>query len=118
MTFNGHQYEWQFIDKQTSKIKKLIRSLFMSIDIEFIHLKDELREQFTKAHVELGELKTIKTFNLDVVPKKDREYLEGENIKLIANRFEYFLYRKPEQLFQSNTLTVKGVLCPSPRNQP
>nr|WP_286203500.1 DUF4158 domain-containing protein [Pseudoalteromonas sp. NBT06-2] len=36
--FDGRQYEWQFIDKQSSKIKKLIRSLFMSIDIEFIHL--------------------------------------------------------------------------------
>ena len=72
-----------------------------------VHLKDELREQFTTAHVELGEFKTIKTFNLDVVPKNDREYLEGENIKLIANRFEYFLYRKAEQLFHSNSLTVK-----------
>ena len=29
--FDGRQYEWQFIDKQSSKIKKLIRSLFMSI---------------------------------------------------------------------------------------
>lgn len=105
--FDGRQYEWQFIDKQSSKIKKLIRSLFMSIDIEFIHLKDELREQFTTAHVELGEFKTIKTFNLDLVPKSEREYLEGDNAKLIANRFEYFLYRKAEQLFNSNSLTVK-----------
>ena len=29
--FDGRQYEWQFIDKQSSKIKKLIRSLFLSI---------------------------------------------------------------------------------------
>jgi len=105
--FDGRQYEWQFIDKQSSKIKKLIRSLFMSIDIEFIHLKDELHEQYVMAHSELGESKTIQTINLDVVPKHDREYLEGENTKLIANRFEYFLYRKAEQLFHSNSLTVK-----------
>ena len=105
--FDGRQYEWQFIDKQSSKIKKLIRSLFMSIDIEFIHLKDELHEQYAMAHSELGESKAIQTINLDVVPKHDREYLEGENTKLIANRFEYFLYRKAEQLFHSNSLTVK-----------
>lgn len=105
--FDGRQYEWQFIDKQSSKIKKLIRSLFMSIDIEFIHLKDELHEQYVMAHSELSESKTIQTINLDVVPKHDREYLEGENTKLIANRFEYFLYRKAEQLFNSNSLTVK-----------
>jgi len=105
--FDGRQYEWQFIDKQSSKIKKLIRSLFLSIDIEFIHLKDELREQYTTAHEELGAFKTIKTINIDVVPKSDREYLEGDNTKLIANRFEYFLYRKAEQLFHSNNLTVK-----------
>jgi hypothetical protein len=42
-----------------------------------------------------------------VVPKSDREYFEGDNTKLIANRFEYFLYRKAEQLFHSNNLTVK-----------
>ena len=105
--FDGREYEWQFIDKQSSKIRKLIRSLFMSIDIEFIHLKDELREQYTTAHEELSEFKTIKTINIDVVPKSDREYFEGDNIKLIANRFEYFLYRKAEQLFHSNTMTVK-----------
>jgi len=105
--FDGRQYEWQFIDKQSSKIKKLIRSLFMSIDIEFIHLKDELREQYTTAHKELGTFKTIKTINLDVVPKSEREYFEGDKSKLIANRFEYFLYRKAEQLFNSNSLTVK-----------
>ena len=105
--FDGRQYEWQFIDKQSSKIKKLIRSLFLSIDIEFIHLKDELREQYTTAHEELGAFKTIKTINIDVVPKSDREYFEGDNTKLIANRFEYFLYRKAEQLFHSNNLTVK-----------
>jgi len=52
-------------------------------------------------------IKTIKTINIDVVPKSDREYLEGDNTKLIANRFEYFLYRKAEQLFHSNNLTVK-----------
>ena len=105
--FDGRQYEWQFIDKQSSKIKKLIRSLFLSIDIEFIHLKDELREQYTTAHEELGAFKTIKTINVDVVPKSDREYFEDDNTKLIANRFEYFLYRKAEQLFHSNNLTVK-----------
>ncbi len=105
--FDGRQYEWLFIDKQSSKIKKLIRSLFLSIDIEFIHLKDELREQYTTAHEELGAIKTIKTINIDVIPKSDREYFEGDNTKLIANRFEYFLYRKAEQLFQSNSLTVK-----------
>ena len=105
--FDGRQYEWQFIDKQSSKIKKLIRSLFMSIDIEFIHLKDELHEQYVMAYSELGESKAIQTINLDVVPKHDREHLKGENTKLIANRFEYFLYRKAEQLFYSNSLTVK-----------
>jgi len=105
--FDGRQYEWLFIDKQSSKIKKLIRSLFMSIDIEFIHLKDELHEQYSTAHEEIGEFKTIKTINIDVVPKSEREYLEGDNAKLIANRFEYFLYRKAEQLFNSNSLTVK-----------
>ena len=105
--FDGRQYEWQFIDKQSSKIKKLIRSLFMSIDIEFIHLKDELREQYINAHEELTVFKTINTINLDVVSKSEREYIEGDNTKLIANRFEYFLYRKAEQLFQSNSLTVK-----------
>ena len=105
--FDGRQYEWQFIDKQSSKIKKLLRSLFLSIDIEFIHLKDELREQYTSAHEELGAFKTIKTITLDVVPKSDREYFEGNNTKLITNRFEYFLYRKAEQLFHSNNLTVK-----------
>lgn len=105
--FDGRQYEWQFIDKQSSKIKKLIRSLFMSIDIEFIHLKDELREQYIKAHEELTAFKTIKTINLDVVSKSEREYIEGDNTKLIANRFEYFLYRKAEQLFHSNNLTVR-----------
>ena len=29
----------------------------MSIDIEFIHLKDELHEQYVMAHSELSELK-------------------------------------------------------------
>ncbi len=105
--FDGRQYEWQFIDKQSSKIKKLLRSLFMSIDIEFIHLKNELREQYTTAHLELSGCKTIKTINLDVVAKSDREYFDGDNTKLIANRFEYFLYRKAEQLFHSNNLTVR-----------
>jgi hypothetical protein len=105
--FDGRQYEWQFIDKQSSKIKKIIRSLFLSIDIEFIHLKDELREQYTSAHEELEAFKIIKTINLDVVAKSDREYFEDDNTKLISNRFEYFLYRKAEQLFHSNNLTVK-----------
>jgi hypothetical protein len=86
--FDGRQYEWHFIDKQSSKIKKLIRSLFLFIDIEFIHLKDELRGQYTTAHEELGAFKTTKTINIDVLPKSDREYFEGDNTKLIANRFE------------------------------
>jgi len=42
-----------------------------------------------------------------VVPKSDRKYFEGDNTKLIVNQFEYFLYRKAEQLFHSNNLTVK-----------
>lgn len=105
--FDGCQYEWQFIDKQSSKIKKLIRSLFLSIDIEFIHLKDELRDQYTSGHEELEAFKIIKTINLDVVAKSDREYFEDDNTKLISDRFEYFLYRKAEQLFHSNNQTVK-----------
>nr|WP_289847515.1 recombinase family protein [Colwellia sp. C2M11] len=48
----------------------------MSIDIEFIHLKDELREQYIKAHEELTAFKTIKTINLDVVSKSEREYID------------------------------------------
>ncbi|MBU1468577.1 MAG: transposase [Gammaproteobacteria bacterium] len=79
----------------------------MAIDIEFIHLKEELAEQYQITHLELAEFKTIKTTNLDVVPKSDRFYMEGDNTKKTANRFEYFLYRKAEQLFHSNALTVK-----------
>ncbi|WP_275041157.1 MULTISPECIES: Tn3 family transposase [unclassified Pseudoalteromonas] len=105
--FDDRQYNWQFIDKQSYKISKLIRSLFMAIDIEFIHLKDELHEQYVITYSELGVSKTIQTINLDVVPKSDRKYLEGEVTKKTANRFEYFLYRKAELLFQSNHLTVK-----------
>lgn len=105
--FDGRKYEWQFIDKQSSKVSKLLRSLFMAIDIEFIHLKDDLHEQYVMAHAELGECRRIKTVNIELVPKSDREYFEGDVTKKIANRFEFFLYRKAEQLFQSNRLTVK-----------
>ncbi|WP_028865048.1 hypothetical protein [Psychromonas aquimarina] len=105
--FDGREYEWQFIDKQSSKVRKIIRSIFMSIDIEFIHLKDELAEQYELSHQELTKFKIIKTINLDVLPKSDRVCMEGENARQIANRFEYFLYRKAEQLFHSNLLTVK-----------
>jgi TnpA family transposase len=105
--FDSRQYEWQFIDKQSSKVKKLIRSIFMAIDVEFIHLKEELAEQYQITHLEMTEFKTIKTINLDLVPKSDRLYMEGDNTKNTAYRFEYFLYRKAEQLFHSNALTVK-----------
>jgi TnpA family transposase len=105
--FDGREYEWQFIDKQTTKVKRQIRAIFMAIDIEFIHLKDELAEQYQTAHQELAEFKSIKTINLEVVPKPERAYMEGDNTKRTANRFEYFLYRKAEQLFHSNALTVK-----------
>lgn len=105
--FDGRKYEWQFIDKQSSKVSKLLRSLFMAIDIEFIHLKDDLHNQYVTLRSELSECKAVRTINLDLVPKGDREYLQGEVSKQIAIRFEYFLYRKAEQLFQSNSLTVK-----------
>ena len=61
--FDGREYEWQFIDKQSSKIRKSIRSIFMSIDIEFIHLKDDLAEQFILSHQELTKFKCIKAPN-------------------------------------------------------
>ncbi len=105
--FDGRQYEWQFIDKQSHKVKKLLRSIFMSIDIEFIHLRDELATQYKITHLELRENNTINTMNFDVVPKSDRSFMDGDNLKKIVNRFEYFLYRKAEQLFHSNVLTVK-----------
>jgi hypothetical protein len=105
--FDGRKYEWQFIDKQSSKVSKLLRSLFMAIDIEFIHLKDDLHNQYVTLRSELSECKAVRTINLDLVPKGDRGYLQGEVSKQIAIRFEYFLYRKAEQLFQSNSLTVK-----------
>ena len=105
--FDGRKYEWQFIDKQSSKVSKLLRSLFMAIDIEFIHLKDDLHNQYVTLRSELSECKAVRTINLDLVPKGDRGYLQGEVSKQIAIRFEYFLYRKAEQLFQNNSLTVK-----------
>ncbi|PSU41354.1 DDE transposase, partial [Photobacterium frigidiphilum] len=105
--FDGRQYEWQFIDKQSYKIKKLLRSIFIAIDIEFNQLKEELAELYNVAHLELTTFNIIKTINLDVVPKSDGTYMEGDNTNKTANRFEYFLYRKAEQLFRSNLLTVK-----------
>ena len=88
-------------------MSKLLRSLFMAIDIEFIHLKDDLHNQYVTLRSELSECKAVRTINLDLVPKGDRGYLQGEVSKQIAIRFEYFLYRKAEQLFQNNSLTVK-----------
>ncbi|SGZ15090.1 Transposase [Moritella viscosa] len=105
--FDGREYEWQFIDKQSSKIRKSIRSIFMSIDIEFIHLKDELAEQFILSHQELTKFSRIKTINVEVLPKSEQAYIGGDNARKVANRFEYFLYRKAEQLFHRNLLTVK-----------
>lgn len=105
--FDGREYEWQFIDKQSSKIRKSIRSIFMSIDIEFIHLKDELAEQFILSHQELTKFKRIKTVNVEILPKSEQAYMTGTSPRKVANSFEYFLYRKAEQLFHSNLLTVK-----------
>lgn len=105
--FDGREYEWQFIDKQSSKIRTSIRSIFMSIDIEFIHLKDKLAEQFILSHQELTKFKCIKTVNVEILPKSEQAYMVGTSLRKVANRFEYFLYRKAEQLFHSNVLTVK-----------
>ena len=103
--FDGRQYEWQYIDTQTNKIRKLVRQLFLAIDIEFADLTVNLREQFLSARTELRKFKTLKTINLDVTPKNDRAFLTPDDNK--NNRFEFFLYKKAEQLFQGNQLTVK-----------
>jgi len=65
--FDGRQYEWQFIDEKSHKVKRLLRSIFMAIDIEFIHLRDALATQYKITHLELSENNTIKTMNFDVV---------------------------------------------------
>tara|TARA_R110001583_G_scaffold194762_2_gene366866 strand:+ start:232 stop:3063 length:2832 start_codon:yes stop_codon:yes gene_type:complete len=105
--FDGRQYEWQYIDTQASKIRKLIRQLFLALDIEFIALASSLQEQFIAARTELEALKGLKTINLDITPKSDRVFLNIDDNKNAHNCFEFFLYKKAEQLFQNNQLTVK-----------
>lgn len=105
--FDGRQYEWQYIDTQSSKIRKLIRQLFLVIDIEFIALANSLQEQFIAARTELETLRGLKTMNLEIAPKSDRAFLNLDDNKNAHNRFEFFLYKKAEQLFQNNQLTVK-----------
>ena len=85
----------------------LLRAIFLAIDVEFTHLKPELIEQYRSAQFELMEVKRLKTVNMKLVAKSERQYVKDKDQRKLSTRFEYFLYRKAEQLFRSNLLTVK-----------
>ncbi|MFT7261677.1 MAG: TnpA family transposase [Glaciecola sp.] len=104
--FDTRQYEWEYIDRQTSKVKTILRSIFLGIDLEFTHVKAELREQYLTTRTELMDDSAIKTVNTQIITKSERKYFDDISRIKKATRFEYLLYQKAEQLFQSNTLTV------------
>ncbi len=105
--FDPLQYEWDYIDKQSNKVTRLLRSIFWAIDVEFTHLKTDLNRQYIVAQQELLENKELATINLKLVTKSERAYLEDDDPKKASTRFEYFLYSKAEKLFNSNSLTIK-----------
>jgi hypothetical protein len=96
-----------YIDTQTNKIRNLLQLLFLAIDIEFAELPGNMLAQFKTARAELGEFKTLKTIDVEISPKNDKAFLHPDNHKNTNNRFKFFLYKKAEQLFQNNQLTVK-----------
>jgi len=104
--FDTRQYEWEYVDKQASKIKKILRSIFLGIDLEFTHVKADLSKQYQTTRTELMDDSAIKSIDTQVVAKSERKYFDGISPIKKATRFEYFLYQKAEQLFHSNTLTV------------
>jgi len=105
--FDTLQHEWDYIDKQANKVTRLLRSIFWAIDVEFTYLKTELNEQYKTAQIELLERKELTTINMRLVAKSERAYFKGDESKKKSTRFEYFLYRKAEKLFNSNSLTIK-----------
>tara|TARA_R110000772_G_scaffold260826_1_gene379020 strand:- start:3486 stop:6317 length:2832 start_codon:yes stop_codon:yes gene_type:complete len=105
--FDGRKYEWQYIDTQTNKIRNLLRLLFLAIDVEFAALTGNVLAQFQTGRAELGQCKALKTIDVEISPKNDKPFLHPDNHKNAHNRFEFFLYKKAEQLFQNNQLTVK-----------
>lgn len=104
--FEARQYEWEFIDKKSIKVKGILRSLFLAIDIEFHRLSADWFKQFDVSQRELNSKKRIETANTDLISKLDKKFIEDPTTSSFACRFEFYLYRKAYQLLQSNQLSV------------
>ncbi len=104
--YDAHHYEWEHIDKKVSQITRLIRAIFLIIEIEYDHISLALSEQFKIAKEELSSKNKIETINLDLVNKNEKRFIGDK--KNSNSRYEYFLYRRAYQLFSKNHITVKN----------
>lgn len=104
--FDNHHYEWEYIDSKIQQVTKTIRSIFLTVDLEYDHVSLPLAEQFKVAKHELAENKKIESINLDIVNKYELRFIEEQEEP--SPRFEYFLYRRAYQLFSKKSISVKN----------
>ncbi len=103
--FDNHHYEWEYIDENITKVTKTLRSIFLTLDLEYEHVSLPLAEQFKITKYELLDNQKIESVNLDIVNKYELKFIEDKENQ--SERFEYFLYRRAYQLFSRKTITVK-----------
>ena len=103
--YDTHHYAWEFIDEKSKQIQNTIRSIFLTIDIDFNHLKQPLSDQFKLTRKELLNNKSIESINVELVNKHERKFIENQKSQSL--RFEYFLYRKILRLFDKESITVR-----------
>lgn len=104
--FDTAQYEWEYISRQSNKIKRLLRSIFQAIDVEFGVIKPELIEQFKSSLSEITENGSISTINRKLIRKSERQHVYDVEETKRTLRFEFYLYRKAAQLFESNQIYI------------
>ena len=104
--FDTHHYEWEYIDSKIQQVTKTIRSIFLTVDLEYDHVSVPLAEQFKVAKRELTENKSIESINLDIVNKYELRFIDEQDDP--SPRFEYFLYRRAYQLFSKKSISVKN----------
>ena len=100
---------WKYIDSVEDSIKLNLRALFLTVELEVTN--DALLKEI------INTTKTMllnNTFSKDPLPssfktwidKADREYLIKNEV-IIANRFEYLLYRRIVYYLTTNKVTIK-----------
>ena len=95
-------YQWQYVDQHARKTGKMLRKLFIAIDIET--LQPALTEQIIVAKRELTRHSSMQTMNESLIPPREQPYIAQDTPDPL--RFEHYLYQRIATYIESGQVYV------------